>query len=132
MGNAAALALVSLIYAGAISALWLVFRRLGVARGRAAFYSLVTVGLVTGILAGILWPLDSSTLPNVYGVLLGDWLYDHTIQWIGDPHSDNAHETVPWLFRVPQVYVTASTALYAVIGLVLWLALGRSENPRTE
>ncbi len=90
--------------------------------GKALVSGFFLFGLATGILIVMLWPLDSCIYANPPAVLLGDWVYTHAIEWIGDPHSDQAHYTIPWLLRVPQVYAFISCALYGALGLVLqWL-----------
>ena len=107
---------------------WLI-RRLQVPKRRAVFLSFLIFGLTTGILAVLLWPHDSCVLPNVFGVWLGDCIYVYAIEWMGNPHSPQAHDTIPWVFRVPQVYVIASTGLCASVGLVLQWIYERSRKP---
>jgi hypothetical protein len=75
-----------------------------------------------------LWPNDSSVLPNIFGVWLGDWIYRQAIAWMGNPYSAQAHETIPWIMRVPQVYVSASTGLCAAAGLALQWVFDRYHN----
>ena len=106
-----------------IIGLALVLLRLGASRRWAVLAAFVAFGAAAGIAAALLWPLDSCALVNPLGVLAGDWLYTAFIQAFGDPNSAQAHYTVPWLLRVPQVYVPASVALYAILGAVaqrLW------------
>lgn len=86
---------------------------------QAVFASFLTYGLASGILVVFLWPNDSSVLANIFGVWLGDWIYRQAIAWIGNPYSSQAHETIPWVLQVPQVYFSASTGLSASLGLVL-------------
>ena len=118
----ATLLILAAIYGVLIAGLVWLIRRLGVARRRAVFLSFLTFGLATGILAALLWPLDVCVLPNVFGVWLGDWMYVQTIEWFGDPHSSQAGLTIPWIFQVPQVYVTTSPGLCASVGLLLqWI-----------
>lgn len=116
------------IYVAIIAGLVCSIRRLRAATGRAFFLGFLVFGLATGILAVWLCPNDSSVLPNVFGVWLGDWMYVQAIQWIGDPHSSQAGYSIPWFFRVPQVYVMASTGWCALIGSVLQWIYGRSHK----
>jgi hypothetical protein len=118
-------AVYSAILAGVV---WLI-RRLEAPKRRTIFMSFLTFGLAAGILTMLLWPHDSYVLPNVFGVWLGDWIYVHAIGWIGEPHSSQAHDTIPWVLQVPQVYAIASTGLCASVGLVLQWIYERSRKP---
>ncbi len=111
--------LLVVIYGVVIAALVWLLRKLPGGRRRAIWLSFVLFGLVTGILVARLWPLDSCFLPNIFAVWLGDWMYVQSIAWIGDPHSAQAHATIPWLLRVPQVYAVASLAWCALAGWLL-------------
>lgn len=87
-------------------------------------------GLVAGCLAVLVWPADSVVLVNLPGVLLGDVVYDAAIRLIGEPSSSQAHFTIPWLLRVPQVYLPVSVVLWGLAGGVAQLvANGRSRWP---
>jgi hypothetical protein len=111
------------VHAILIAGLALVLLRLGASRRWAVLAAFVAFGAAAVIAAAMLWPLDSCALVNPPGVLAGDWLYAASIQAFGDPNSAQAHYTIPWLLRVPQVYVPASVALYAILGAVaqrLW------------
>ena len=98
--------------------------------------SFLVFGLATGMLAVVLWPLDTSVYPNVLAAWAGDWIYVQAIELIGDPHSDQAHYTIPWLLRVPQVYALASCALCAALGMAIqWLynrRPGRGSSDKTN
>lgn len=107
------------IYAIAIIALIWLLQCFRDASKYAIFVSLFIFGLVTGTLVVWLWPLDSCVLPNIFGVWLGDWIYHQAIAWVDDPNSAQAHNTVPWVFQIPQVYVIASVGLCALVGLLL-------------
>jgi hypothetical protein len=110
------------IYGAVIVVLVRLGRRIRGTNGQAIFLSFLTFGLATGLLVMLLWPHDSSVLPNIFSVWLGDWIYRQAIAWIGNPYSAQAHETIPWIIRVPQVYVSASTGLCAAAGLALqWI-----------
>ncbi len=107
------------IYGFIIAGLGWLMGKLGVSGRLTVFLSFLTFGIVTGTLAVLLWPYDSCVLPNIFGVWLGDWIYIHAIEWMGDPHSPQAHDTISWVFRVPQVYLMASTGLCAALGLMM-------------
>ncbi len=105
------------IYGTVIVVLVRLFRRYGTDVGRAILAAFLSFGVAAGILATVLWPNDSSGLVNFPAVWLGDWIYVQAIGWIGNPYSNQAHYTIPWIFRVPQVYVLASVGLGALVGL---------------
>jgi len=110
------------IYGAAISALALLLRRAGVPGSKAVLLSLLIFGAVTGILTAWAWPLEASIYFNLLATLLGDRVYVLSIRYLGDSGSPQAHFTIPWILRVPQVYVLASVALSALVGLPLqWL-----------
>lgn len=106
-------------YGLAMAALAWLIRRFGASRRQAVFWGCTAFGLLSGIAVALIWPLDVSAVINVPGVWLGDWLYSHAIEWIGDPRSDQAHFTIPWPLRVPQVYVITSAGWCALLGLLL-------------
>ncbi len=116
------LAIVLGIYGLVIAALAWLLRRLGVPGSRAILSGFLVYGLAAGILAVALWPMDTSVYPNVLAGWVGDWIYVNAIELIGDPHSDQAHYTIPWLLRVPQVYALASIILCGGLGTAAqWL-----------
>jgi len=82
-------------------------------------------GIATGFLTAWVWPTDSSVYFSVFAALLGDRVYDLSIQYFGDIISPQAHYTIPWILRIPQVYVTASIVLYGLVGLLLQLDYNR-------
>jgi len=110
------------MYGAVISALALLLHRAGVPGCRAILLSLLIFGAVTGMLMAWAWPLEASVYTNLPATLLGDWVYGLSIRYLGDSGSPQAHFTIPWMLRVPQVYVLASVALSALVGLPLqWL-----------
>jgi hypothetical protein len=96
-------------YLGAIGALIWLLRRAGITARSAILVGFLGFGLGTGLLSVWIWPLDSSVYPNVWAVLVGDWLYN---LW-------NGHSAGPWLVRVPQVYAVSGAFLYGGLGLVV-------------
>ncbi len=79
----------------------------------------IIFGMVVGLIS--VWfrqNADSVFLLNIPGTLLGDAIYGLSIKFLGDPSASQAHYTIPWLFRIPQVYVSASILLWGLIGIV--------------
>lgn len=110
------------IYGLVIAVLAWILRRFRVPESGALFMSLLIFGAAAGILMMLLWPMDTSVYPNVFAAWAGDWIFAHAIEWIGDPHSDQAHFTIPWLLRVPQVYAVASFTGCGALGIITqWL-----------
>jgi len=88
----------------------------------------IILGVIVGFIA--IWfreHTDMVFLLNIPGTLLGDAIYGLSIRFIGDPHSAQAHYTIPWLFRIPQVYVPASILFWGIIGMIFAIFL----KPRT-
>lgn len=110
------------VYAFATFGLFTVLRRVRQASPRAMLLSFAVFGLASGLAAVWLWPLETIVLSNVYGVIAGDWAYNTAISWLGDPYSANAHSTIPWPLRVPQVYVLSSLSVCTAAGAIAqWL-----------
>lgn len=77
-------------------------------------------GLVVGLLSSWRWGFsDNIFLLNVPGVLLGDVVYNLSIEYLGNPYSAQAHYTIPWFLRIPQVYVPVSLVFWGLIGSVV-------------
>jgi len=79
----------------------------------------IIFGTVVGLIA--VWfrqNTDTVFLLNIPGTLLGDAAYALSIRFFGDPHSSQAHYTIPWLFRIPQVYVPASIFFWGLVGTI--------------
>jgi len=105
--------------------------RLGVARRQAVLVGFLVFGAVAGVAAVWLWPLETSATVNPLGVLLGDWMYAASIQAFGNPNSAQAHYTIPWILRVPQVYAVASVVVYGAAGaLAQWAWNGMRRERR--
>jgi len=66
---------------------------------------------------------DTLFLPNIPGTLLGEAVYNLSIRFIGDPYSSQAHYTIPWLFRIPQVYVPTSVLFWGLLGTLFTMFL---------
>ena len=113
------------IYGLVILGLIEVFRRMQVLSKKAILLGFVVFGIAIGLLTASLWPADSSFYFNVFGALLGDQVYALSIQYFGDIVSPQAHYTIPWILRIPQVYVITSIVLYGLVGLLFQLVYNR-------
>lgn len=120
------------LYGLVIAALAWMLRRLGVPGSRAILSGFLVYGLAAGILAVALWPMDTSVYPNVLASWAGDWIYMNAIDYIGDPHSDQAHYTIPWLLRVPEVYALASITVCGALGIAVQWLYNRSQGRGTK
>lgn len=122
MPSAVMLAILLGIYGLVIGSLAWALDRLRVLESISVFLSFLIFGVGSGILAAILWPMDSSVYPNIPAVWVGDWVYVHAIEYLGDPYSNQAHHTIPSVLIIPQVYVIVSAALCGVLGAAIqWL-----------
>ena len=113
------------VYSLVIVGLILLLHRLGVANRWKVLLGFLIFGVATGIGAALVWPLDSCALVNLFAVLFGDWTYTAAIRFLGDPASAQAHYTIPWILRVPQVYVPAAVVLYGLMGAIAQWAWNR-------
>lgn len=125
----------SAIYALVILVLVLLLHKIGVPRTRAIILGFLIFGAVTGILTAWAWPLDSSIYFNLFATFLGDQVYNLSIQYLGDMHSPQAHYTIPWILRIPQVYAMSSIVLCGLVSLPFqWVynrvATGGKESAR--
>ena len=71
---------------------------------------------------------DVMFFPNIPGVFLGDAAYGLAILYLGDPSSNYAHYTIPWILRINQVYVPISIALWGLIGLAIQLVYKQKQK----
>ena len=113
------------IYGLVTLGLIVVFRKMQVPSKKAILVGFLVFGTAIGFFAVWLWPADSSFYFNVLPALLGDQVYNLSIRYFGDIISPQAHYTIPWILRVPQVYVITSIVVYGLIGLVLQLIYNR-------
>ncbi len=103
-------------------------RKLKILPGARILLSFLVLGILMGLFSVWVWPGDFVTLLNVIGVLLGDLIYSTSIRLFGDPYSSQAHFTIPWLLRTPQVYALVSFLLCGIIGVTAQIIF----NSRTE
>jgi hypothetical protein len=108
--------ILALFSAAILFGLAVLFRRWGVPENRFIVVSFLFLGVVLGLASAFLWPQDLGVYLNVFGASAGDWIYRTSIQLVGDPNSGQAHYTIPWMARVPQVYAWISPVLYGIIG----------------
>ena len=85
---------------------------------------LIIYGAVVGLIA--VWfsqCTDTVFLLNIPGTLLSFAVYDLSIRFFGEPHSSQAHYTIPWLLRIPQVYVPTSMLFWGILGTLFAMFL---------
>ncbi len=85
------------------------------------FLAFLLYGIVVGPWSVWWWGTGVCAIipANIPGVLLGDWLYDLSVKWLGDPSSPFAHYTIPTPLRIPQIYVLSSILFWAPFGAAL-------------
>ena len=113
------------IYGLVILGLVIVFRKMQVSPRKVVLVGFLVFGTAIGFFTATLWPADSSFYFNVFGALFGDQVYDLSIRCFGDIISSQAHYTIPWILRIPQVYVVTSIVSYGAVGLLLQLVYNR-------
>ena len=95
------------------------------------FTFLVVYGLVVGFVSVWWWHYsDNLFFPNIPGMLISDKAYYLSINLLGDPSSSQAHYSIPWVLRVPQIYVPVSIVLWGLVGLIIQM-LWKKVNRRT-
>lgn len=77
-------------------------------------------GVAVGLLSYWWWHFsDNLFLLNIPGDVLGYLVYDLSIKFLGNPFSPQAHYTIPWILRIPQVFVPVSVLFWGTLGLAL-------------
>lgn len=100
-------------------------------RKKRIFIGFLIYGIVVGLLSTWWWQIsDSLFLPNLPGQLLGDEVYVHAINSLGNPQSAQAHYTIPWGLRIPQVYVPVSIIFWGLVGLIIQIVHNRLKRKR--
>jgi hypothetical protein len=102
--------------------------RTGFPKGRIIPASFLFFGLLIGTASAILWPLDLSVYINLPGTWVGDKVYSLSIGLFGNPYSDQAHYTIPWILRVPQIYAMISPVVFGIMGFLLQFSLDHMNN----
>ncbi len=114
------IAVIYSIYSLAIFGLILVLRRLKVPMKIAIVSGFLIFGVAMGFGVAWLWPLnDIGVVVNIPAALIGVLIYQWSIKYLGDPSSFQAHYTIPWILRIPQVYVLASVLFWGLVGLLI-------------
>jgi len=88
-------------------------------RWRLALATLVFAAVTGALLATAPQGWDMGVQINLPAAIVGNIIYELTITTLGDPSSPQAHYTVPWIFRIPQVYMLASLLIWAPTGFTL-------------
>ena len=99
------------------------------------FLGFLAYGVVVGLVSVWWWNsgADMPFLLNIPSVLVGDEVYALAIEYLGNPRSSQAHYTIPWLLRVPQIYAIVSVLLWGMVGLICqWVANTMSANRNRE
>ncbi len=102
-----------------------VLRKLGVPAEGAIILSFLVFAVAAGVWATQIWPLETAGMVNLPAVLFGDALYQWSIRYLGEPSSSQAHYSIPWLLRIPQVYGIASIILWGLLGMAIQLIHNR-------
>lgn len=75
------------------------------------------------------WPNEGIHLIlNLPGNLLGEFTYQKSIEFLGDPSSAQAHFTIPWILRIPQVFVPISISFWIGFGLAVQISYERIKS----
>lgn len=78
----------------------------------------LSYGIFASALSVFQWPNEGlGYIINLPGNLLGEIAYNNSIGYVGDPISPQAHYTIPWILRIPQVIIPMSMMFWAGIGL---------------
>lgn len=84
--------------------------------------AIVGYGIFATFLSVWQWPNDGlGFILNLPGNLLGEITYHNSIGYMGDPVSPQAHYTIPWILRMPQVVIPISMTFWAGIGTIIQL-----------
>ncbi|MFA4837245.1 MAG: hypothetical protein WC749_14410, partial [Dehalococcoidia bacterium] len=121
-----------LIFPGiCIVALALLFRGLGMSKRQIIFASFAAFGLLSGLMLASSKSSEGLQMVNIIGENLGERIYEFSIDHFGNPHSSNAHYTIPWLLRLPQVRLFTSVVPLSFLGLLAQLVYNRVKKPAT-
>jgi len=115
------LLIIHVIYALAIFFLVIVIHKLGIFPKKRFFLSFLIIGSITGFLIVWLWVYDVIILINPAIAFIGSEVYRLSIIHLGNPNSSQAHFTIPWILRIPQIYFFISMLLWGFIGLLIQL-----------
>lgn len=119
------LLILSTIYGLTIFGFTVILRKMGVSSQKAILLSFLAFGTLTGFLVAWAWPKEIGILLNIFTVFLGDEVYQLSILYLGDISSSQAHYTIPWILRIPQVYVIVSVIFWGFVGLLIQIVYNR-------
>ena len=105
-----------IIYGLAIFGLVKILSRMGVSSKKNIVISFFVFGIFIGFLILYTWHYDVVVLVSIFTVFLGDYVYQTSIQFLGNPNSAQAHYSIPWILRIPQVYVPVSIIFWSLMG----------------
>jgi hypothetical protein len=108
------------------------FRRSGVPDTKCILYAFLFLGVVLGLISVFLWPGDLGVYANVPGTAAGDWLYRFSIEKFGNPNSDQAHYSIPWILRIPEVYAVVSPVVYFLLGMPIQFLYSQIKKSRVS
>jgi hypothetical protein len=109
--------IIPFIQIGIVLGLVITFDMLSVSRKLSLFLAFILVGIFVGWISAT-GGGEAAFAWNPLGVLLGDWVYHYTITNYGDPHSAMAHYTIPWIARIPQIYLLCTLVIYGSVGIM--------------
>jgi hypothetical protein len=122
------LLIIHVIYGLAIFFLVIVFHKLRIFQKKRILLSFLITGIITGFLIVWLWLYDVIILINPFVAFIGSEVYQLSIFHLGDPNSSQAHFTIPWFLRIPQVYFLTSILVWGFIGLFIQLVNNWKNN----
>ena len=106
--------------------------KVGIHERHMIFAGFAIFGLLAGTFSGLADYREDLNISNFIGVFLGDEIYRYAINHLGNPHSFQAGYTIPWIFRVPQIYLYTSLISYSIIGLITQLIYNTIKKPITR
>ena len=113
------LLVLTVVYGLALFGIFMGLGKLGLSSEKRISLTFLLFGTVTGFLVAWAWPGDLAVLINYVTAFLGDEVYHLATQYLGDMSSPQAHYTIPWILRIPQVYVVVSIVFWNLIGAVI-------------
>ncbi|MBI5030995.1 MAG: hypothetical protein HZB51_10745 [Chloroflexi bacterium] len=117
------LVLLSMLYGLCIFACIVLLRIIRVSARWRIVLGFLIFAIATGLLVALQWPQDNIFLYNFPAQFFGYEIYYWSIQLIGDPTSANAHDTIPWFLRIPQVFVAVSMIFWGLLGAFIQLVV---------
>ena len=115
------LLIIHAIYGIVIFFFVIVFHKFEILPKNRIFLSFLIAGSITGFLIVWLWLYDVIILINPAVAFIGSEIYRISIIHLGNPNSSQAHFTIPWFLRIPQVYFLTSILLWGFVGLLIQL-----------